>query len=168
MAFFTAVSRLTLAGPPRLMFATAGLIALAATQLIPAITWEFVPEPPQSRTRTATRVTLFATPTVLPPIVPATCVPCPWQSLASESLSMKSSPESPDHRIARDRSECQYRGHKHELQPHWKTDRNNDHPWADYAGQCGRYPRMGCSSGRIALPCHLDHPKSEIVWSSSM
>src|SRR4051812_35955374 len=66
------------------MLATAGWPAecCAVTQLMPAMTPELVPEPLQLRTRTATIDTLLATPQVLPPIVPATCVPWPLQSSA--------------------------------------------------------------------------------------
>ena len=63
--------------PPRLKLRTAGTPAtwLAIAQLIPAMTEDVVPLPAQSRTRTGTRVTPSATPYVLLPIVPATCVP---------------------------------------------------------------------------------------------
>ncbi len=47
---------------PRLMFATAGLIALAVTHSMPLITWAVVPLPLQARTRTDTSVTFLATP----------------------------------------------------------------------------------------------------------
>jgi hypothetical protein len=50
------------AEPPRLMLATAGFLALAVTQSTPAITPAVVPEPLQSRTRTAYRLTFLATP----------------------------------------------------------------------------------------------------------
>src|SRR5258708_24442223 len=63
-------------GLPRLMLITAGLIAFAVTQSIPATTPPFGPLPTPSRTRTAWSVTPFAAPTVAPPTVPATCVPC--------------------------------------------------------------------------------------------
>ena len=64
------------------MLATAGAPAAwsAVTQSTPAITPLMVPEPLQSRTRTATRSTFLATPYVVPPTIPATCVPWPWQS----------------------------------------------------------------------------------------
>ena len=68
------------------MFATAGLTAFAMTQSMPAMTPEFEPDPLQSSTRTACSVTLSATPYVVPPTVPATCVPCPLQSLAVPPL----------------------------------------------------------------------------------
>jgi hypothetical protein len=45
-----------------LMFATAGLIRFAATQLIPAIRSEICPPPVQGRTRTACMIAFFATP----------------------------------------------------------------------------------------------------------
>lgn len=73
--FATAVSMELLAPPPRLMFATAGFTALAATQSIPASTPDQVPEPAQSRTRTGMTFALLATPHVVPATVPATCVP---------------------------------------------------------------------------------------------
>ena len=60
--------------PPRLMLATAGLIAFAVTQSTPAITCEYAPLPSQPRTRTDTIVTPLAMPYVFPPMVPATCV----------------------------------------------------------------------------------------------
>eukprot|EP00128_Syssomonas_multiformis_P010293 Colp12_sorted_trinity150504_noHs@10415 len=66
--------------PPKLMLATAGRTLLAVTQSIPATTPEYVPDPEQSRTLTATRLTFLATPYVMPPIVPDTCVPWPLQS----------------------------------------------------------------------------------------
>jgi hypothetical protein len=59
---FSALSTVESAPPPRLMFATAGLIALAVTQSIPAATSAVVPLPSQSRTRTATSLTPFAVP----------------------------------------------------------------------------------------------------------
>src|SRR5205085_6022975 len=77
----TASSRACDAPPPRDMLATAGLMAFCATQFTPAITPAFVPEPEQLRTRTAMSETPFATPYVEPPTVPATCVPCPAQSM---------------------------------------------------------------------------------------
>ena len=93
MELVTAVSSAALVpAPPRLMLATAGLTALAVTQSTPAMTWSKVPEPAQLSTRTPTSWTPLATPKELPPTVPATCVPCPWQSSASASLSMKSKP----------------------------------------------------------------------------
>ena len=74
------------------MLATAGGRACAVTQSMPAMIAEYDPLPPQSSTRTATSLTSLATPYVEPPIVPATCVPCPLQSLATASLSTKSQP----------------------------------------------------------------------------
>src|SRR5436190_10635994 len=50
------------APPPRDMLATAGLMALVATQFTPAMTPEFVHEPLQSSTRTASSETPLATP----------------------------------------------------------------------------------------------------------
>ena len=58
----TASSVAVEAPPPRLMLATAGRGALRATQSMPAMTPELVPEPSQPRTRTGTRVTPLATP----------------------------------------------------------------------------------------------------------
>ena len=66
--------------PPRLMFATAGLTWFCVTQSTPAMTPAFEPEPEQLSTRTAWSVTCLATPYVVPPVVPATCVPWPLQS----------------------------------------------------------------------------------------
>ena len=48
---------------------------------MPAITPEVDPLPEHDITRTGTSVVAFATPNVEPPRVPATCVPCPWQSV---------------------------------------------------------------------------------------
>src|SRR5262245_18528295 len=79
----TALSVAVSGPPPRLMFATAGLIEFPVTQSIPAITCAKVPLPEQSRTRTATSETPLATPNEVPPTVPATCVPCPLQSSAA-------------------------------------------------------------------------------------
>jgi hypothetical protein len=69
--------------PPRLMLATAGAPAAccAVTQSMPAVTPAVVPEPLQFSTFTATRRTPFARPNCVPPIVPATCVPWPLQSV---------------------------------------------------------------------------------------
>ena len=66
------------------MLATAGVPGAwsPATQSTPAITPEVEPLPLQSSTRTATRVTCLATPYVVPPTVPDTCVPWPLQSSA--------------------------------------------------------------------------------------
>ena len=75
IALRTAVSSAVEAPPPRLMFATAGLTWFALTQSTPAITPELLPDPPQLSTRTANSLTLFATPWIDPPTVPATCVP---------------------------------------------------------------------------------------------
>ena len=58
--------------PPRLMFATAGLMRWPVTQSTPAITPDVEPEPLQLSTRTANSRTLLATPYVDPPIVPDT------------------------------------------------------------------------------------------------
>src|SRR4051794_39859180 len=66
--------------PPRLMLATAGWIALVASQLRPAMMPEVEPEPLQSRTRTARSIAPLATPKRAPATVPETCVPCPLQS----------------------------------------------------------------------------------------
>ena len=74
------------------MLATAGLAAWLDTQRTPATTSESVPSPLQSSTRTATRRTFLATPYRAPPIVPATCVPCPLQSAAVASSPTKSQP----------------------------------------------------------------------------
>jgi len=60
--FETAVSSEELAPPPRLMFATAGLIEFDVTQFTPAITPEVDPEPLQSSTRTARSIAFLATP----------------------------------------------------------------------------------------------------------
>ena len=58
------------------MFATAVALPLLVTaQFTPAITPELVPEPSQPSTLTATSCTPLATPQVLLPTVPATCVP---------------------------------------------------------------------------------------------
>ena len=77
-----AVSSVGLETPPRLRLATAGAPApwWAVIQSIPVRRSESVPLPSQPRMRTGTMVAPFATPYVLPAIVPAMCVPCPWQS----------------------------------------------------------------------------------------
>src|SRR5262249_28720328 len=62
IAPLTASSSACDAPPPRDMLATAGRMRFCATQLTPAITPEFVPDPLQFRTRTATSATPFATP----------------------------------------------------------------------------------------------------------
>src|SRR5262245_57066743 len=77
----TASSSARSAPPPRLMLATAGFVWLAVTQSMPATTPAVEPEPEQLNTRTAYSITFLATPKVLPPTVPATCVPWPLQSL---------------------------------------------------------------------------------------
>ena len=59
---------------------------------MPAITPEFEPEPWQSSTRTAWSVTCLATPYVVPPTVPATCVPWPLQSFVPFPSPTKSAP----------------------------------------------------------------------------
>src|SRR5688500_11570547 len=63
------------------MFATAGFTRLAVTQLMPLMTPDVDPDPLQLRTRTPRIRTAFATPHFVPPIVPATWVPWPLQSL---------------------------------------------------------------------------------------
>ena len=68
--------------PPRLRLATAGFTWLARTQSTPVITPELVPEPSQPSTRTGWTTALSAMPYVAPAAVPATCVPCPLQSVA--------------------------------------------------------------------------------------
>src|SRR5437016_6182454 len=50
IAFATAVLRAVESPPPKLMFATAGLIACCRTQSTPAMTPDVVPEPVQSST----------------------------------------------------------------------------------------------------------------------
>ena len=85
MELATALSSAVLKPPPRLMLATAGRMALAVTQSMPWTMSVVVPLPAQLSTRTPTIRTPLATPYCDPPTVPATCVPCPWQSV--ESLS---------------------------------------------------------------------------------
>src|SRR5438270_6083678 len=77
---FTAVLSELEKPPPRLMLATAGWMALVASQSRPAMIPEVEPDPEQSRTRTARRSAPFATPKRAPPTVPATWVPWPLQS----------------------------------------------------------------------------------------
>src|SRR2546423_13784768 len=77
---FTAVFSELENPPPRLMLATAGWMALVASQLRPVMIPEVEPEPEQSRTRTARRSAALATPYCAPPTVPATWVPWPLQS----------------------------------------------------------------------------------------
>ena len=89
----TAVSSAELTPPPRLMFATEWpATRFDVTQSTPAITPEFVPEPWQFSTRTACSVTCLATPYVVPPVVPATCVPWPLQSFVPCPSPTKSAP----------------------------------------------------------------------------
>jgi len=86
-----AASTLPLAGPLRLRLATAGVPARwsRAAQSMPAMTPEVSPLPPQSSVRTATSATAGATPYAAPPIVPATCVPCPAQSFVPRPSSIE-------------------------------------------------------------------------------
>ena len=65
------------------MFATAGCPGwwCDVTQSMPAITPEKLPLPAQLSTLTAISLTPLATPYWEPPTVPATCVPCPLQSV---------------------------------------------------------------------------------------
>jgi hypothetical protein len=70
------------------MFATAGSTWFAVTQSTPAMTPLFEPEPEQLRTRTGWIVTCFATPYVEPPVVPATWVPWPLQSVVPRPSAM--------------------------------------------------------------------------------
>ena len=99
----TAVSISVLGSPPMLRLATAGLTAFLVTQSMPAAIVASSPEPLHLMTRTATIWTFLSTPKLVPPIVPATCVPCPvptfvgsgsatGQSSATASLSTKSKP----------------------------------------------------------------------------
>ena len=71
------------APPPRLMLATAGTPAWwwLITQSTAAMTAEYEAPPLQPNTRAGTSVTFLATPCTVPPIVPATWVPWPLQSL---------------------------------------------------------------------------------------
>ncbi len=63
-------------GPPMLILATAGGVALAVTNCTPARTLAVVGvQVPGSPTRTLWMATAFATPKVAAPMVPATCVP---------------------------------------------------------------------------------------------
>jgi hypothetical protein len=71
----TALSSAVLAPPPRLMFATAGRIALLVTQSMPCTMSVVVPLPVQPSTRTPLICAPLATPNVEPAAVPATCVP---------------------------------------------------------------------------------------------
>ena len=90
-----AASTFSPAGPLRLRFATAGvpLRWSRAAQSMPAITPEVSPPPSQSRVRTATSETAGATPYSVPPIVPATCVPCPAQSRVPRPSSIALKPD---------------------------------------------------------------------------
>src|SRR5829696_697806 len=64
------------------MLATAGPDTwLLVTQFTPVTMPVNEPEPEQLSTLTATRRVVFATPYWLPPMVPATWVPWPWQSV---------------------------------------------------------------------------------------
>ena len=92
----TAESRAATVSPLRLRFATAGTAGASclccATQSSAATTSDELPFPEQSSTRTATIRAPLATPYVAPPTVPATCVPCPWQSVAVPPDVTKSMP----------------------------------------------------------------------------
>ncbi len=77
----TAASRVASAPPPSDMLATAGFTAFAVTQSMPPTTPAVVPEPWQFSTLTATTLAPLARPYCEPAMLPATCVPCPWQSL---------------------------------------------------------------------------------------
>ena len=76
VALLSAVER----PPPSDMFATAGLSACVRTQSSAVMIPDVEPEPLQLSTRTARSFTFLAMPHWAPPIVPATCVPWPWQS----------------------------------------------------------------------------------------
>src|SRR5690606_16854362 len=78
---FRALLTALLKPPPSDMFATAGLMWLAATQSMPAMTEELLPDPAQLSTFTPYSRTCLATPKLVPPTVPATWVPWPWQSV---------------------------------------------------------------------------------------
>ena len=90
----TAALRAADEDPPRLMLATAGTPVWWSPiiQSIPAITPEVDPLPLHDMTRTGTSVTDFATPNVVPPTVPATCVPCPWQSVVPRPSEIEVNP----------------------------------------------------------------------------
>jgi len=81
----TAMFKALLFPPPRLMFAThlctPFFCASARAHWIPAMTVVFVPLPSSPRTLTPIRWVFLATPYFVPPIVPATWVPCPWRSV---------------------------------------------------------------------------------------
>src|SRR5512138_3178595 len=62
MALVTASLTAWLKPPPKLMLAAAGATWLAATQSMPAMTPDQVPEPPQSSTRTEWSVAFWAKP----------------------------------------------------------------------------------------------------------
>src|SRR5262245_52888133 len=81
MELRTALSSAVLAPPQTPVFATAGGRALVGTQVVPPPTPAVVPLPWQVRTLPATRGTPLAAPYVVPPMVPATCVPWPCQSV---------------------------------------------------------------------------------------
>ena len=85
MRRLTAESMVLLVEPPNERLATAGVPAVwcETIQSRPATILEVEPLPSQPKTRTLTRETSLAIPVVRPPIVPATWVPCPWQSLPS-------------------------------------------------------------------------------------
>ena len=80
--------------PPRLRLATAGARPLrsCSTASIPLRISEVVPRPSQRNTLIGTIVTLLATPTLLPPMVPATCVPWPVQSVVPSDWSTEENP----------------------------------------------------------------------------
>ena len=92
----TARSRAEEYSPPRLMFTTPGTSSgwFATIQSRAAATPAEVPEPSQLRTRTGTIVAALATPQRVPASVPATWVPCPWQSPVPTPSEMTEKPSS--------------------------------------------------------------------------
>merc|ERR1719296_719658 len=61
--------------PPRLMLRTAGLAPFTVIQSMAAICQERAPEPRSDNVLTACKDAVLATPNVVPPAVPAQCVP---------------------------------------------------------------------------------------------
>ena len=88
----TAASSASDATDVALTVATAGWIAFAVTQSMPASTCDTVPVPAQSSTRIDTSDTAGALPLVVPPIAPATSVPCRAQSSLTPGAVTTSTP----------------------------------------------------------------------------
>ena len=81
--------------PPKLRLATVGVRPLLSckTASIPLMIPDVDPFPSQPSTFIGTIVTWLAIPTLVPPIVPATCVPWPTQSVVPSDWSTEENPD---------------------------------------------------------------------------